>query len=116
VARDWFGYRSTRPVVRSATIQATIFAPFPWLSLLLNLSFLLIAALFLLRRDLRAGYPGFTVCLQLAAAYLLTNACFTIFASPGVFRYQVLPLILLFIFTFYGLFFVIYHRSVNDKL
>ena len=116
VARDWFGYRSTRPAVRSATIQATILAPFPWLFLLLNLGFLLTAAVFLLRRDLCSGNPGLTVCLKVAAAYSLANACFTIFASPSVFRYQVLPMILLFIFTVYSLFFVTYRRSVNDKL
>ncbi len=115
VARDWFGYRSTRPAVRSATVQAAIFAPFPWLFLLLNLGFLLTAAVFLLRRDLCAGNPGFAVCLKLAAAYSLANACFTIFASPSVFRYQVLPLILLFIFTVYCLFFVSFSQSVNGK-
>jgi hypothetical protein len=115
VARDWFGYR-VRPAVRSATIQAALLAPFPWLSLLLNLGFALTAAVFLLRRDLRDGHPEFTVCLQLASVYLLTNACFNIFASPCVFRYQVLPLILLYIFTVCGLFFVSYYHSANDKL
>ena len=113
--QDWFGYRGTRTTVRSATIQAAILAPFPWLSLLLNLLFLLTAVIFLLRRDWRARNPGFTVCLQLAAVYLLTNACFNIFATPSILRYQVLPMILLFIFTCYGLFFVSFYHSANDK-
>jgi hypothetical protein len=29
----------------------------------------------------------------------MANACFCIFASPSVLRYQVLPMILLFVFT-----------------
>jgi hypothetical protein len=39
------------------------------------------------------------------------NFCFNVFASPSVYRYQVLPLILLFIFTGCGLFFVIYRKQ-----
>jgi hypothetical protein len=48
--------------------------------------------------------------------YLLANAGFNIFAAPSVFRYQVLPLILLFAFTIGGidLFFVSFCPT-NDK-
>jgi hypothetical protein len=37
--------------------------------------------------------------LELTAAYLLSNALFCIAASPSVFRYQILPMVLLFFFT-----------------
>jgi hypothetical protein len=66
---------------------------------------------------LRTRPPAFTASLKVAAAYLLSNACFNILASPSVFRYQVLPLILLFIFTIIGLFYVSYSACfANDKL
>jgi len=62
-------------------------------------------------------HPSFTASLKVASAYLFANACFNIFASPSVFRYQVLPLILLFIFTIIGLFYVSYPAYLtNDKL
>lgn len=111
IARDWFGYRSTRPWVCSATLQRRICAPFPWISLIMTLIFGVVAGLFLLKRQLRDRYPAFTGCLRVAGVYLGMNICFDIFASPSVYRYQVLPLILLFIFTACGLFFVTYHKQ-----
>jgi hypothetical protein len=111
IARDWFGYRSTRPRVCSATLQGRICAPFPWLSLLLMPAFGVVAGFFMLRRGLRYRYPAFTGCLRVAGIYLAVNFCFNVFASPSVYRYQVLPLILLFIFTCCGAFFVIYRKQ-----
>jgi hypothetical protein len=76
------------------------------LSILLYAIFLPVAALFGMRRELRRRHPVFVDLFRVAGVYLLVNACFTIFATPSVYRYQVLPLILLFIFTASGLFFV----------
>lgn len=121
VAQQWFHYASPRPKVGSATIQATIFAPFPWFFLLLNLGFATIGLLFFFSPGLRRRDPAFIPCLQLAAVYLLTNACFNIFASPSVLRYQVLPLILLFTFVVAGIsvwsnhLFALSYCSINDK-
>jgi hypothetical protein len=111
VARDWFGYRSGRPRVYSVTLQGRICAPFPWLSLVMMLAFGMVAGAFLLKRGLRNRYPAFTGCLRVAGIYLGVNICFNVFASPSVYRYQVLPLILLFIFAFSGLFFVTYRKE-----
>ncbi len=121
IAQQWFRYSSPRPKVVSATIQASIFAPFPWFFLLLNLCFAGIWTLFLCSPRLRLQHPAFAPCLQLAAVYLLTNACFNIFASPSVLRYQVLPLILLFMFVAAGTgvwlnhLFALSYCSINDK-
>ncbi len=115
IARDWFGYRSTRPRVCSTTLQGRICAPFPWLSLVLTLAFAATAGIFLFRRKLRDRYPAFTGCLRVAGIYLGVNICFNVFASPSVYRYQVLPLILLFIFTCCGLFFVIYSKQPSHE-
>jgi hypothetical protein len=111
VARDWFGYGPGRPRVCSATLQGRICAPFPWFSLGLTLGFGVVVCAFLLKRGLRDRYPAFTGCLRVAGIYLGVNFCFNVFASPSVYRYQVLPLILLFIFTGCGLFFVIYRKQ-----
>ena len=141
VAQHWFGYHGARVKVQSATVQATILAPFPWAYLIMNLAFLLVCGFYFFSnlRTSRPGnpsdpsnpsdpdnpltpnphtlHPGFTPSLKVAAAYLTVNACFNIFASPSVFRYQVLPLILLFIFTIIGLFYVSYPAYLtNDKL
>jgi hypothetical protein len=111
VAREWFGYGSGKPRVYSATLQGKICAPFPWLSLVLTLGFALMTVSFIIRRDLREQYPAFTSFLRVAAVYLGVNFCFNVFASPSVYRYQILPLILLFIFTACGLFFVTYRKQ-----
>jgi hypothetical protein len=113
VARDWFGYGSGRPRVFSATLQGRICAPFPWLSLVLMAAFGVVAALFAFKRELRGRHPAFTGCLRVAGIYLGVNFCFNVFASPSVYRYQVLPLILLFIFTACGLFFVYFGKQRN---
>ncbi|GGA95601.1 hypothetical protein [Puia dinghuensis] len=103
VAKNWFHYPTLRPKVVSATIQARLLAPMPWIALLLNLSFIVVAALLLPSRALRLRDPVFTGSYELVSAFLLANACFCIFASPSVFRYQVLPMILLFVFTVSGI-------------
>ena len=124
VAQSWFRYRSNKPKVRSATIQGSLLAPFPWFFLGLNVIFGVTGILLLVRRrqikrqesDRSCSYPFYITCLQLVTGYLLANAAFNIFAAPSVFRYQVLPLILLFAFTVGGidLFFVSFCPT-NDK-
>lgn len=124
IARSWFHYRSNKPEVRSATVQRRLLAPFPWFFLGLNIAFPVMGVLLLVRRrairrqesNRPDRYPFFITCLQLVTGYFLANAGFNIFASPSVFRYQVLPLILLFAFTVAGirLFFVSFCPT-NDK-
>ena len=106
VAKDWFKYRSKRLWVSSATIQGKLLGWIPALYIILNVVFVLAALLLLRVRELRQRHPEFTLCLRLICAYLLANAAFCIFASPTVLRYQVLPVILLFVFTVYAVHFV----------
>jgi hypothetical protein len=102
VARDWFGYGTAKPKVWSATAQGRLLAPMPWVYLLLNIGFVVVAMPLLgwdaRSRARRARNQVLSRCFQLAAAFLVANACFCIFASPSVLRYQVLPMILLFVF------------------
>jgi len=102
LAKDWFHYRSVRLKVYSMTLQRTLLGVVPWLYLLLNGLFVVVALLFLPFRSLRERDPVFTGSFRLACAFLLANAFFGVFASPSVFRYEALPLILLFIFALAG--------------
>jgi hypothetical protein len=102
VARDWFHYTTLEPRVLSPTIQRKLFAPMPAFYLALNVLYLVIVTVFLGSRVRRERYPVLTGCLRLASAYLLANACFCIIASPSVFRYQALPMIILFVFATCG--------------
>jgi hypothetical protein len=103
VAKDWFGYGTTKPKVWSATAQGRLLAPMPWVYLLLNIGFVIVALPLLgwdaRSRARRGRNQVLSRCFQLAAAFLVANACFCIFASPSVLRYQVVPMILLFVFT-----------------
>jgi len=98
VATNWFHYPRLRVRVASATIQGKLLAPFPILYFLLNIAFVAAALLYLPFRRLREQDTVFTGSFRLAAAFLLANAFFSIFASPSVFRYQVLSMIVLFVF------------------
>jgi hypothetical protein len=99
VACDWFRYRTNRSRVWSATAQGRLLAPFPRVALLLYILFPVTTVLFLWSRRCRVNHPLLTGALELVAAYLLANTIFSIFASPSVFRYQLLPMILLFAFS-----------------
>ncbi|HEV9036452.1 MAG TPA: hypothetical protein VGQ51_07530 [Puia sp.] len=102
VARDWFHYKTLRPQVLSATVQGRLLAPMPAVYLALNIVFIVIVVVFLSSRVRRDLHPLFSGCLRLGSAYLLANASFCIVASPSVFRYQVLPVIILFVLSTCG--------------
>lgn len=99
VAVDWFHYRDTQVRASSFTVQEGLMAPWPWIALYLNLAFIITTLWYLSSRGRGERHPVFTGSLELTAAYLLSNALFCIAASPSVFRYQILPMILLFFFT-----------------
>ena len=99
VAASWFHYRDTRVRAWSFTAQAELMAAWPWIVFYLNIAFVITTVVFLSSRERRERHPVFTGSLELTAAYLLSNALFCIAASPSVFRYQILPMILLFFLT-----------------
>jgi len=101
-AMRWFHYHGPQVRVWSATVQATLLAPIPWIYLFLNIIFVIVCLRFLASRKCRERFPVFTSSLEVVSAYLLANACFCIFASPSVLRYQVLPMVLLFLFAVSG--------------
>ncbi|HEV2482471.1 MAG TPA: hypothetical protein VGS79_22555 [Puia sp.] len=99
VAVRWFRYRGKRVRAWSFTGQEALLAPWPWIALYLNFVFVITTLWYLFSRKRREANLVFMGSLELTAAYLLSNALFCIAASPSVFRYQVLPIILLFFFT-----------------
>jgi hypothetical protein len=99
VAVRWFHYRSAQARVWSYTAQAPLMAPLPWIVFFLNIVFIFTTIGYLSSGRRREEHPVFTGALELTSAYLLSNALFCILASPTVFRYQILPMILLFFFT-----------------
>lgn len=79
--------------------QGYIFFLYPLFFLLLNLYFLARFIQYIASGRLKTGNPLFTQTLLLTAAFLFTNFCFSVFATPVVLRYQVLPMLLLFCFS-----------------
>ena len=99
LAKKWFHYPDVRVKVYSASLQGKLLAPMPGIYFLLNIAFGISALLFLPFAALRERDPVFTGTFRVASAFLLANAFFGIFASPSVFRYEVLPMIVLFVFS-----------------
>ena len=96
-AMYWFHYKT--PVVRSVssqTLPAAIFFAYPAIFMLMNFYFIGAFAWLLVTGRWRRLPPIFVRCLWLLAAYLALNFAFSIFATPVVLRYQVLPFLLLF--------------------
>lgn len=99
LAVRWFHYRDKRVRAWSFKGQEPLMAPWPWIALCLNFVFVITTLWYLFSRKRREANLVFMGSLELTAAYLLSNALFCIAASPSVFRYQILPIILLFDFT-----------------
>lgn len=94
-AQVWFQYKTPAVHSVSKTLQGTIFAIYPPAFMLINIYF--IGAFLWLWCTKRLGRfdPLFRETLWLLAAFWVMNFAFSIFATPVVLRYQVLPLILL---------------------
>jgi hypothetical protein len=114
VAQDWFHYHTRQIKVGSPTIQAAIFAPFPWIYFMTNVVFVITASLFLWRKDRRTRNPGFTSCFILIVVFFVINSAFGIFATASVFRYQVVSLILLVTFIICALSKIRPSQDTND--
>jgi len=96
-ARYWFQYET--PAIRSVSsekLPATIFFAYPAVFMLMNLYFIGALIWLLVTGKWRRMPPFFVRCLWLLSAYLAVNFAFSIFATPVVLRYQVLPFLLLF--------------------
>jgi len=95
----WFHYPSPQTKVASKKLLGTLFLVYPSVFLVLNLylAYAFISAI--VRRRLKMFTPIFRNVLWLTVGFLLINFAFSVFATPVVLRYQVVPFALLFTFS-----------------
>lgn len=79
--------------------QGRVFRHFPLLFSGLNFYFIVCALFFLTNRKLKKQHTLFSVILLFVISFLIINFCFSVFATPVVLRYQVLPMIILLTFS-----------------
>ncbi len=98
-AQYWFHYKTTKVRVVSRSLLGTLFYVYPSVFLVLNIFFTGIFIWLLASGKWKHLSPSFKKILWLTAGFLLVNFGFSVFATPVVLRYQVIPFALLFIFT-----------------
>ncbi|MES1159852.1 MAG: hypothetical protein ABUM51_03780 [Bacteroidota bacterium] len=94
-AQAFFQYKTPAVHSVSKNLQGTIFAIYPPAFMLLNIYFVAVFLWLWFTKRLGRFDPLFQKSLWLLAAFWVLNFGFSIFATPVVLRYQILPLILL---------------------
>ena len=97
--QDWFDYITPDIHSVSATFQGKLFYIYPALFMILNIYFSCCLLWLAVTNRLKRLTPCLKQPLLLTSIYLLANFGFSIFATPVVLRYQVVPLIILFTFS-----------------
>jgi hypothetical protein len=98
-AVNWFDYKSPRITsLSNQTLPNIIFYAYPAIFMILNVYFIGVFLWLLVTRRWRRLPPFFTRCCWLLVAYLAVNFAFSIFATPVVMRYQIMPFLLLLTF------------------
>jgi hypothetical protein len=95
----WFRYKSEQVHCANKTIQGGILAPIPWLFLVTNILFWISLTAIVVRAKYYALSAPLLRTLILTAAFWITNFCFSIYAAPIVFRFQLFPMIVCITFT-----------------
>jgi hypothetical protein len=99
LAQYWFRYKT--PAVRSVSkeFQGSLFFFYPSIFMVLNLYFGGCLIWLLFSGKIRRLDPIFHKTLYLITGFILVNFIFSIFATPVVLRYQIIPMLFLFIFS-----------------
>ena len=98
-ASKWFHYKSNRVSCIDKEIQGSILKPMPYWFLLINVTFCLSLMLVFIRRKYYSLSPALERTLVLSGGFWIINFGFSIYAAPIVFRFQLLPMIVLTVFT-----------------
>lgn len=98
-AVNWFRYKNSRVTCINKTIQGTLLQPMPWLFLLVNIIFCIAMILLIARANYYRLSGTLRATLLLAGGFWFINCCFSIYASPIVFRYQYFPMIIFITFS-----------------
>lgn len=99
IAVRWFHYPSNKVKAISMNAQGIILLIFPAIFLSLNFFFCWTLVYWIRTASTRKSDPAFKYALLIITILLIVNAAFSILASPIVFRYLVLPMMLCFSFT-----------------
>jgi hypothetical protein len=99
LAAKWFHYPGTHVKAISLKMQGAILLLFPGIFLVANLFFIWTLILWIRTSRTRVKDLPFQQALLIIGLLLLANFGFSVLASPIVFRYQVLPMILCFSFS-----------------
>jgi len=97
--QDWFGYTTPDVYAVSVTFQGKLFYAYPILFMLLNIFYGFCILSLLLTGKFNKLSLYFKSTLILVSTYLLVNFGFSVFATPVVIRYQIVPIIILFTFS-----------------
>jgi len=97
--QNWFGYITPDIEAVSKSLQGKIFYIYPLLFMALNIYFTGYLIWLLLSRDWQKTSPFFKRTHIFLTTFLVSNFAFSVFATPVVLRYEVVPLILLLTFT-----------------
>jgi len=98
-AKDWFQYKTTTITAAFFDLQDHLFYFLPAIFMLLNLYFAGSLLWLIFSGAIKKIPWPLLPALLLVTVYLFLNFCFSIFATPVVLRYQILPMILLLTFS-----------------
>jgi len=94
-AQYWFKYPTTKVHVASRSLLFHLFFPYPTLFLLANAYCLfLLVSLYKKKGAIRLS-PLFRKTIFLSVSFIIINFAFSVFATPIVLRYQVVPFIII---------------------
>lgn len=96
--QDWFDYLSPDVSAISPTLQGSIFYIYPVFFMALNLFFFSYMTWLLFKKRINSLDPVFRNTLIFVTIFLVINFAFSVFATPIVLRYEIVPMILLFSF------------------
>lgn len=101
-AREWFQFKDRSITsIPTGEFQSTLFFFYPPFFMMLNLYFIGCFFYLLFSRRLKNTPRPLMVSFILTIGFLFINFCFSVFATPVVLRYQIIPMILLFSFSLY---------------
>lgn len=96
--QDWFDYPTPDVYAVSTTFQGKLFYIYPLLFMILNIHFMISLAWLFFSRRIKETGTHFRKSLLFITSFLVINFSFSVYATPVVLRYQIVPLIVLFTF------------------
>jgi len=100
-AQTWFHYPSPRVHSISRQFQGAVLFSYPPIFFLLNLYYAICLVWLWINRKFHEFDPTFKKSLLLLTGFWIINCCFSIFATPVVLRYELVPMLFLFTFSLF---------------